>query len=183
VASVTYKAQPAIDKTNGAVPEEGTKYPYRVTRLLWNDEVHAAIAKLVTGRSLHVCCGHSMIGTVRMDMNPEVHPSVIADAARLPFRDSSFDTVFCDPPYNGGMQWNHDMLSELSRVARHRIIFQHWFIPADQHGRYKKAHRFRLTGMYAWQGQTYFGRAQLISVFDSVPVQDDLFGEEGYIMT
>ncbi len=180
MASVTYKAQPAIDKTSGSVPLEGTEYPYRVTRLLWNDEVHIAINKLLQGRSLHVCCGHSRMGDVWVDMNPEVKPDFIADAARLPFKNESFDTVFCDPPYNGKMQWNHDMLSELSRVAASRIIFQHWFIPANQNRHYKKAHRFRLTEIYAWQGQTYFGRAQLISVFDSIPKTTDLFGEERY---
>jgi hypothetical protein len=188
MATVTYKAQPAIDKTRGAVPLEGTRYPYTVKQLLWNDKVHAAIDRMIKGRNLHVCCGYSRAGCdgkrqgVRVDLNPEVKPDVIADAAKLPFADESFDTVFCDPPYNGKMQWNHDMLSELARVASSRIVFQHWFIPADQDGRYKKAHRFRLTEMYAWQGQTYFGRAQIISVFDSVPKQLDLFGEERYII-
>jgi hypothetical protein len=51
-------------------------------------------------------------------------------------------------------------------VARSRIIFQHWFVPADPDGRWRKWHRFELRELYAWQPMTYFGRAQLISVFD-----------------
>ena len=58
------------------------------------------------------------------------------------------------------------MLSELSRIAKERIIFQHWFLPADQHGRWKKWHKFRLAEVFAWQPRTYFGRVQVITVFD-----------------
>jgi len=60
------------------------------------------------------------------------------------------------------------MLSELSRVTRRRIIFQHWFLPADRHGRWKKSHRFRVAAAYAWQPKAYFGRAQIITVFDAL---------------
>jgi hypothetical protein len=66
------------------------------------------------------------------------------------------------------MQWNHDLLCELSRVASKRIIFQHWFIPADHEGRWKKWHKFQLSDVFVWQPRTYFGRGQLISVFDAV---------------
>lgn len=91
-----------------------------------------------------------------------------ADAARLPFADESWDTVLIDPPYNGVFQWNHDMLSELARVARQRIIFQHWFIPVNKNGQFKKKHAFVLVELAAWQPRTYFGRAQMISVMDHV---------------
>ena len=94
------------------------------------------------------------------------------NAAALPFDDSSFETVLCDPPYNGSFQWNHDLLCELSRVASKRIIFQHWFIPADSEGRWKKWHKFELRDLYVWQPRTYFGRGQLISVFDAVGTFD-----------
>jgi hypothetical protein len=70
---------------------------------------------------------------------------VRADAARLPFSDGSFATVLIDPPYNGKMQWNHDMLNELHRVAHTRVIFQHWFSPINERGEFKKAHSFKLT--------------------------------------
>ena len=83
--------------------------------------------------------------------------------------DKTFDTVLCDPPYNGRMQWNHNLLAEMSRIAKQRIIFQHWFIPATPQGLYKKAQEhFALAGLYVWQPKTYFGRVQVVSVFDSI---------------
>ncbi len=75
--------------------------------------------------------------------------------------------MLCDPPYQGGHQWNHDVLSELSRVAAKRIVFQHWFVPATTKGRYRKAQeKFQITDVYVVLPRTYFGRAQLVSVFD-----------------
>ena len=167
MSSVTYKHQPAIDATNGSVPLAGTSHLYTVTKVLWSDSIQEFLETLFVGTTLHVCCGMSQIGDYRLDFDPNNHPDFICDAARLSFADNSFDTILCDPPYNGKFQWNHDMLSELSRVASKRIIFQHWFIPANKFGLYKKAQeKFELTQPYVWQGQTYFGRAQIVSVFD-----------------
>jgi tRNA G10 N-methylase Trm11 len=105
---------------------------------------------------------------VRLDLNEDV--DIKCDAANMNdfVKDNEFDTVLCDPPYNGKFQWNHDLLKELSRVASKRIIFQHWFIPANSNGLYKKANeKFHLTECYVWQPKTYFGRAQIVSVFNS----------------
>jgi len=57
---------------------------------------------------------------------------------------------------------------ELCRVAHRRFIFQHWFMPADRHGRWKKLHKFQMTSVYASQPKTYFERAQIITVFDAL---------------
>lgn len=164
--SVTYKNQPAIEATGGAVPLAGTSHVYTVNKLLWPEDVEALLSSLLIGESLHLCCGKSKLGTKRLDLHePGVDYQV--DAASTGLDDKSFDTVLCDPPYNGEMQWNHDLLTELARLASRRIIFQHWFIPATPEGFYKKTHDFKLTNIYVWQPRTYFGRAQLISVFDA----------------
>jgi hypothetical protein len=168
MSTVTYKNQPAIERTRGRVPLAGTSHLYRVKRVLWPEAVHSVLGELLIPNSLHVCLGHSPLGDIRVDADKLVSPHIICDASRLPFADQSFNSVLCDPPYNGRFQWNHDMLSELSRVAKRRIIFQHWFIPADQDGRWKKFHRFQRTAVYAWQPKTYFGRAQIITVFDAL---------------
>lgn len=169
MSTVTYKNQPAIHATRGAVPLAGNSHLYRVKKVLWAKEIEDYISSLFVGRVLHVCCGKSLLGHVRLDLDPENHPDIICDAANMRgfVSDGEFDTVLCDPPYNGKFRWNHDLLCELARVSRQRIIFQHWFIPADKYGRYKKAHRFLMSDTYVWQGQTYFGRAQIISVFDN----------------
>jgi hypothetical protein len=169
MATVTYKNQPAIHQTRGTVPLAGTSHLYTVKGVLWPEAVSETLQSLLIPKSLHVCCGNSPLGDVRCDFDPAVKPDYVCDAANLPFEDDSFESVLCDPPYNGKMQWNHDLLCELSRVASKRIIFQHWFIPADHEGRWKKWHKFELGEVYVWQPRTYFGRVQVISVFDVLP--------------
>ena len=175
MSSVTYKNQPAIDATNGAVPLAGTAHIYTVKKVLWPVEIESFLETLFIGRTLHACCGKSKIGTVRLDMDPANGPDIVCDAANMrgAVGDGEFETVLCDPPYNGVFRWNHDLLSELARVASRRIIFQHWFIPARKDGGYKKAHElWKLSGVYVWQGRTYFGRVQVVSVFDKQAVND-----------
>lgn len=165
--TVTYKNQPGIHATRGNVPLAGTKHVYIVKKVLWPEAVEGLLQSLLIPKSLHVCCGYSRLGNVRVDNDPAVKPDQVVDATQLPFGDESFASVLCDPPYNGKFQWNHDLLTELSRVAAQRIIFQHWFIPADPEGRWKKWHKFSLSAVYVWQPRTYFGRVQVISVFDA----------------
>ena len=168
MARVTYKHQPGIDKSGGSVPLAGTSHIYTVTKVLWPESIEDFLKGLLIGRSLHVCCGKSRLGDVRLDLYQE-DADIHCDAANMRefVPDGAFDTVLCDPPYNGKFQWNHDLLSELARVAARRIVFQHWFIPATTQGLYKKAQeRFALSDVFVWQPRTYFGRAQVVSVFD-----------------
>lgn len=167
MATVTHRNQPGVRKSR--VPLDGTEHLYTVNKLLWPESVEKSIRKRLVGRTLHVCCGESLLGDVRLDIDPGHKPDIIHDASDLPFGDNEFDTVLCDPPYSGKFQWNHDVLSELARVASQRIIFQHWFIPATKHGFYKKAQgKFSLVELLCWQPRTYFGRVQMISVFDRI---------------
>jgi hypothetical protein len=171
MATVSYKHQPAIDATRGNVPLAGTSHLYTVGKVLWPESIEQFLSTLFVGRTLHVCCGKSKLGDVRLDRDIANEPDIVCDAAnmRAYVADDAFDTVLCDPPYNGQFQWNHDLLAELARVARRRIIFQHWFIPATPQGLYKKAQeRFALSAVYVWQPRTYFGRVQVVSVFDEV---------------
>ncbi len=168
MGTVTYKNQPGTAGVlKQGTPLAGTSHVYTVAKVLWPEAVQAFIGTLMVGRSLHVCCGRSPLGTVRLDIDPSCVPAVVADAARLPFADATFDTVLCDPPYNGRMQWNHDMLKEMVRVARQRVVFQHWFMPVTPHGRVKKwQDGWALSAVYVWQPRTYFGRVQVISVLE-----------------
>lgn len=165
MATVTYKNQPGIADTNGTVPLAGTSHIYTVSKLLWPEAVEEFLATLLISPCLHVCHGKSKLGDVRLDMYDK-DTTVRGDAARLPFATNSFACVLVDPPYNGKFQWNHDMLSELARVSGDRFIFQHWFIPVNKDGKFKKNWNWKLTELYVWMPRTYFGRAQIISVFD-----------------
>lgn len=165
MSTVTYKNQPAIHQTRGAIPLAGTSHLYTVHKLLWPKEVEEYLSTKLIGRTLHLCCGKSKLGDTRLDLYAN-GVDVIADVARVPFCAQSFDTVLIDPPYNSKFQWMHDMLAELPRVAKQRIIFQHWFSPVDKLGQYKKNHKFTLVELDAWMPKTYFGRMQIISIFD-----------------
>lgn len=165
MSTVTYKNQPAIHKTRGTIPLVGNSFLYKVEKLLWPKDVESYLEELLIGYTLHICCGKSKIGDIRLDLY-EDDVNIIGDMSRLPFSNQSFDTAIIDPPYNSKLQVMHDMLSELSRVAKERIVFQHWFSPVDKLGRYRKNHKFILTGLYNWMPRTYFGRMQIISVFD-----------------
>jgi len=183
MSTVTYTNQPGIHKTRGTVPLAGNEHVYTVSKVLWPHEVECYLASKLIGFTLHVCCGMSKLGDVRLDLY-EKDVDVIGDAARLPFADRTFDTVLIDPPYNSKFQWMHDMLNELHRLACKRIIFQHWFSPIDKQGRFKKANIFQLSeecivpvidevsdcfsliDLVHWNPRTYFGRVQLISILD-----------------
>ncbi len=165
MSTVTYKNQPAIHRTRGAVPLAGTEHIYRVAKILWPAAIEDELNNRLIAPTLHICCGKSKLGDIRLDLFDE-DVDVKADACRLPFPNGAFATLLIDPPYNGKFQWNHDMLSELARVANSRIIFQHWFLPSDKFGRYKKDHTFELTEVLVWMPRTYFGRVNVISVFD-----------------
>lgn len=167
MGTVTYKNQPAIHKSRGNIPLAGDSYIYKVSKLLWPNDVEKFLEKEIRGLSLHVCCGLSQLGDVRLDLySPNI--DVIGDMSRLPIATQSVDTVLIDPPYNSKFQIMHDMLSELCRVSKERIIFQHWFSPVNKDGYYKKDHNFILTGLYNWMPKTYFGRMQIISIFDRI---------------
>ena len=165
--TVTYKHQPGIHATRGTVPLAGTSHVYTVSKVLWPEAVEEFLKTLFVGTTLHLCCGKSRLGDVLLDNDPTNNPHIVADATHTGLGDESYETVLCDPPYNGKFQWNHDLLTEIGRIASKRIVFQHWFIPADHDGLWKKwKDRWAMSACYVWQPRTYFGRVQVISVFD-----------------
>jgi len=91
---------------------------------VWSEAEERIYSKLCVGRTLHLCSGYSQLGDERLDINPDVKPSVVADVHWLPFRDLSFDTVIIDPPWSGPRTWMkwEQMCKEMVRVARRRII-------------------------------------------------------------
>lgn len=85
---------------------------------------------------LHPFGGHAEYG-VRVDINPEVKPDVVADAHKLPFGKGSFDLVVLDPPYsdkyskelyNTGKLYFGRYTAEAVRVCKSRgyIVMYHY---------------------------------------------------------
>lgn len=167
MSTTSYKKQAIGKALKRGIPLEGTDHIYIVNALLWPKVIEKFIGSLLIGKSLHVCCGKSTLGDLRVDMFEDT-ADLKADARKMPLPDKSFDTVLCDPPYNGKLQWNHDLLCELARLAKTRIIFQHWFMPGTLKGFYKKDNTFKINQIYLWQPKTYFGRVNVVSVWDKI---------------
>jgi len=90
-------------------------------------------------------------GGTTVDINPDVHPDVVADAQNLPFEDESFDFVMADPPYSKeegqklyGLPYPSmvKVLNEMARVTKtggymlllHRIVpLQHPYFNEHMH--------------------------------------------------
>lgn len=90
---------------------------------------------------LHVCSGSMRIG-VRVDIRPEMEPTVVADARALPFPEASFEWVMADPPYSREYAANlygtgdvypdpHQLAQECLRVLKPggRMGFMHHIVP------------------------------------------------------
>lgn len=45
------------------------------------------------GLSLNIGCKETRLGTINADIDPTVHPDIVADVLDMPFRDNSFDLV------------------------------------------------------------------------------------------
>jgi len=81
--------------------------------------------KLLRGFTLHVCCGKSQIGDVRVDADALLRPDVVADMFHLPFKRHSFESAIIDPPWE---EWDFRYLYELKDIAK-RVVLIHKTLP------------------------------------------------------
>jgi len=103
----------------------------RHRRWIWDKSETAFYQGKLEGLVLHVCCGESLVGDVRIDIEAqEPHPRdfILADYRHLPIRDKAFTSVICDPKWGktervdeGIIQW----LSELRRVSNKKVVIVH----------------------------------------------------------
>ena len=90
---------------------------------------------------LHVCSGSMKIG-ITVDMRPEMHPKIVADARSLPFAADTFQWIMTDPPYSQEYAENlygtgdaypnpHSLCDECLRVLKPGgyLGFMHHIVP------------------------------------------------------
>src|SRR5947208_2385116 len=95
----------------------------------WPGDVEAKIKDLCEGYTLHVCCGESRIGDVRIDI--EKKADIRASMYYLPVQRESFDTVLCDPPWELPYHLRGKLLRELRDTLKPggRMIFNCFWFP------------------------------------------------------
>ena len=91
---------------------------------VWCEREEKLYSRLLRGFTLHCCSGYSELGDIKLDINPDFRPTLVADIHYLPFRSQVFDTLICDPPWHGPQTWMRfqQIIREFIRVARTRII-------------------------------------------------------------
>jgi len=89
---------------------------------VWSQKETMLLKKLCVGFTLHLCCGRSKFGDVRIDI--QHRPDIKADIHYLPLKSQTFDTTIIDPPWYGPQTWPRfeQMIKELTRVTKRRII-------------------------------------------------------------
>lgn len=136
----------------------------------WPDDVERFIRDQCQGEVLHVCCGGSQLGDVRVDADPRHDPDVVADMYNLPFPDFSFGTVVVDPPWKSVDIFDrHGLFYEVVRVTDlgGRIIHNATWLPESEQcekvGEYRRADK-------------EFMDASVISIHERYPGQQTLDG-------
>jgi hypothetical protein len=86
---------------------------------------------MTIGYTLNICCGQDPTGDIKADIDGDLlmrlkktriddSDYVVCDLMHPPFRDRSFDTVICDPPFSlyNRFAW----IQRLAEIARKRLI-------------------------------------------------------------
>jgi len=84
----------------------------------WPRGVEDFLRHHLVSPSLHVCCGESELGDVRVDAYLERPGLVKADMLSLPFTDESFASILIDPPWHLPYHLRPKLAKELGRVLR-----------------------------------------------------------------
>jgi len=136
---------------------------------MWSKDLEQFFESKCSGLVLHICCGESELGDVRVDLREDSKANVIADMFHLPFRDEAFDTIICDPPYklayDKRLKFLFPTLDKLK--AGGKLILKLNWIP-------RFGDKAKLTEMYLYEGKRYWADISIITVW--VKVQTSLKG-------
>ena len=82
----------------------------------WPESVEKFISLFLVSPSLHIFCGESDLGDIRVDLHTDA--DVKADAFHLPFRNESFQTIVADPPWHLAYHLRPKLIREIVRVLK-----------------------------------------------------------------
>ena len=108
---------------------------------IWPDKVTEKIKEFIEGYSLHICCGMSELGDIRLDLDPQKPGVSKADMNELKYPDETFDTVISDPPWKIGFFQRMKPFFETVRVCKTggRIIYNCTWRPLSKFVELEKA--------------------------------------------
>ena len=133
------------------------------------EETHEFIKKNIIGFSLHVCCGSSNLGDIRLDIEKQLEQKtegfVKGDMFNLPFRPGLFDTVICDPVWNMPYHVRHKLIFGLRDMVKFggRLIFNSLWIP--------KIKCMKHQDVFVGLNNMAFRNVSLISIYTKVQSQ------------
>lgn len=114
-------------------------YPILKYKKAWSfpERTEKFIKSKSSGKILHVCCGSSKFGDVRIDIEPQDKGVIKADIFHLPIKEQSFDTVICDPPWHIPYHLRTKIHYELRDACKMGgiIIFNAPWVPNIKHCR------------------------------------------------
>jgi len=76
------------------------------------------VKKYLKSPSLNICCGISELGDLKADISLDVGAEILVDAFKTPFKYNSFQTVYCDPPWNLPYPPRIKLTKELSTLVK-----------------------------------------------------------------
>jgi len=126
----------------------------------WESEIEEFIKQRMKGYTLNVPCGKSLIGDIRLDIDPNLSMREAYNMFnnKLPYPACTFDTVISDPPWKIGHYFRPRLFFELIRVCKvyGQIIYNATWIPTSKYT--------IQTGTWIRQS-SQFSNVSIISVF------------------
>lgn len=123
------------------------------------------IFNLVQGKCLMILCKLEVAISLKFDFNvPLLYQNI--SPSRLPFPDTSFDTIAVNVPSDYPLDIENDMLAEVSRIAKKRILFMADFVPTDVDDCFRTNAAFQLVEKNILIGPDNELQVMILSVFD-----------------
>jgi len=134
------------------------------------ESTHNFIEKLISGNSLHVCSGSSLLGDIRLDLELQTVQKnkpgfIIGDQFHLPFQNEKFDTVICDPIWNMPYHVRHKLIYQLRDMTKYEgiLIFNSIWCP--------KIKCMKRTDVFVGLNSMAFRNISFIAVYKKVQSQ------------
>ena len=130
---------------------------------MWEEEIEKFVKKKMKGYTLNVPCGHSKLGDVKLDVDPNLSMRGAYDFFKdeLNFPDNTFDTIISDPPWKIGHYFRPKLFFKLVEKCKVGgiIIYNATWIPTSKYVKLKEC----------WIRQSsQFSNVSIISVFEKI---------------